>query len=76
MGYKNFNREFEIDEEKAAEFLGNAVDRIMTEEDIDTLVDAAVHDDRYYDPHDEERQKQADVDAADLCDAVCDLQGP
>ena len=39
MGYNNFNRGFEIDEEKAAEFLGNAVDRIMTEEDIDTLVD-------------------------------------
>ena len=39
MGYNNYNRGFEIDEEKAAEFLGNAVDRIMTEEDIDTLVD-------------------------------------
>ena len=39
MGYKNFNREFEIDEEKAAEFLENAVEKILTEEDIDTLVE-------------------------------------
>ena len=39
MGYKDYNRGFEIDEEKAAEFLGSAVDKIMTEEDIDTLVD-------------------------------------
>lgn len=39
MGYNNYNRGFEIDEEKAAEFLGMAVDKIMTEEDIDTLVD-------------------------------------
>ena len=39
MGYNNYNRGFEIDEEKAAEFLGSAVDKIMTEEDIDTLVD-------------------------------------
>ncbi len=39
MGYNNYNRGFEIDEEKAAEFLENAVDRIMTEEDIDTLVE-------------------------------------
>ena len=39
MGYNNYNRGFEIDEEKVAEFLGNAVDKIMTEEDIDTLVE-------------------------------------
>ena len=39
MGYKNFNHEFEIDEEKAAEFLENAVEKILTEEDIDTLVE-------------------------------------
>ena len=39
MGYKNFNREFEIEEEKAAEFLENAVEKILTEEDIDTLVE-------------------------------------
>ncbi len=39
MGYRNFNREFEIDEEKAAEFLQNAVEKITTEEDIDTLLD-------------------------------------
>ena len=39
MGYRNFNREFEIDEEKAAEFLENAVEKILTEEDIDTLVE-------------------------------------
>ena len=39
MGYNNYNRGFEIDEEKAAEFLQNAVDKIMTEEDIDTLVE-------------------------------------
>ena len=39
MGYNNYNRGFEIDEEKAAEFLENAVERIMTEEDIDTLVE-------------------------------------
>ena len=39
MGYNNYNRGFEIDEEKAAEFLENAVEKIMTEEDIDTLVE-------------------------------------
>ncbi len=39
MGYNNYNRGFEIDEEKSAEFLENAVEKIMTEEDIDTLVD-------------------------------------
>ena len=39
MGYRNFNREFEIDEEKAAEFLQNAVEKITTEEDIDTLLE-------------------------------------
>ena len=39
MGYNNYNRGFEIDEEKAAEFLQNAVEKITTEEDIDTLLD-------------------------------------
>ena len=39
MGYNNYNRGFEIDEEKAAEFLENAVEKILTEEDIDTLVE-------------------------------------
>ena len=39
MGYNNYNRGFEIDEEKAAEFLENAVEKITTEEDIDTLVE-------------------------------------
>ena len=41
MGYNNYNRGFEIDEEKAAEFLENAVAKITTEEDIDTLVELA-----------------------------------
>ena len=41
MGYNNYNRGFEIDEEKAAEFLENAVEKITTEEDIDTLVELA-----------------------------------
>ena len=31
MGYNNYNRGFEIDEEKAAEFLENAVEKITTE---------------------------------------------
>ncbi len=39
MGYNNYNRGFEIDEEKTAVFLENAVEKILTEEDIDTLVD-------------------------------------
>ena len=39
MGYNNYNRGFEIDEEKAAEFLQNAVEKITTEEDIDTLLE-------------------------------------
>ena len=39
MGYNNYNHGFEIDEEKAAEFLQNAVEKITTEEDIDTLLD-------------------------------------
>ena len=29
MGYNNYNRGFEIDEEKAAEFLENAVEKIL-----------------------------------------------
>ncbi len=37
MSYKNFNREFEIDDEKTAFYLENAVTKITTEEDIDTL---------------------------------------
>ncbi|MCQ2587707.1 MAG: DbpA RNA binding domain-containing protein [Treponema sp.] len=37
MGYYNNNRENEISEEKAADFLENALRRIETEEDIDTL---------------------------------------
>ena len=41
MSYNNYNRGFEIDEEKAAEFLENAVEKITTEEDIDTLVELA-----------------------------------
>ena len=39
MGYNNYNRGFEIDEEKTAEFLETAVEKITTEEDIDTLVE-------------------------------------
>ena len=39
MGYNNYNRGFEIDEEKAAEFLENAVEKITTEEDIDMFVE-------------------------------------
>ena len=39
MGYNNYNRGFEVDEEKAAEFLQGAVEKITTEEDIDTLLD-------------------------------------
>lgn len=38
MGY-NYNRDFEINEEKTAEFLQNAVEKIITEEDIDTLTE-------------------------------------
>ena len=41
MGYNNYNRGFEIDEEKTAEFLETAVEKITTEEDIDTLVELA-----------------------------------
>ena len=37
MGYRNFNREFEINEDKTASYLENAVTKITTEEDIDTL---------------------------------------
>ena len=39
MGYNNYNRGFEIDEEKTADFLVNAVEKITTEEDIDTLTE-------------------------------------
>lgn len=39
MGYNNYKREFEVDEEKAAELLENAVEKITTEEDIDTLAE-------------------------------------
>ncbi|MCQ2576056.1 MAG: DbpA RNA binding domain-containing protein [Treponema sp.] len=39
MGYNNYNRDFEIDEEKTAEFLQNAVEKITSEEDIDILTD-------------------------------------
>ena len=41
MAYNNYNRGFEIDEEKTAEFLETAVEKITTEEDIDTLVELA-----------------------------------
>lgn len=37
MGYYNKNRENEISEEKAADYLANALRRIETEEDIDVL---------------------------------------
>lgn len=37
MGY--YNRDFEINEEKTADFLTNAVSKITTEEDIDTLLE-------------------------------------
>ena len=39
MGYNNYRNDFQLNEEKAAEFLQNAVERITTEEDIDTLVE-------------------------------------
>mgnify|MGYP002623906273 CR=1 FL=1 len=39
MGYNNYKNDFQVNEEKASEFLQNAVERITTEEDIDTLVD-------------------------------------
>ena len=39
MGYNNYHREFEINEEKTADFLVNAVEKITTEEDIDTLTE-------------------------------------
>lgn len=39
MGYNNYRNEFKLDEEKASEFLQNAVEKITTEEDIDTLTD-------------------------------------
>ncbi len=39
MGYNNYNRGFEINEEKTADFLVNAVEKITTEEDIDTLTE-------------------------------------
>ena len=37
MGYNNYKNEFQLNEEKASEFLQNAVEKITTEEDIDTL---------------------------------------
>ncbi|MCQ2591810.1 MAG: DbpA RNA binding domain-containing protein [Treponema sp.] len=37
MGYNNYNRDFEINESKTADLLKNAVTKITTEEDIDTL---------------------------------------
>ena len=39
MGYNNYNRGYEINEEKTADFLANAVEKITTEEDIDTLTE-------------------------------------
>lgn len=39
MSYNKYNREFEINENKAAEFLNGAVEKINTEEDIDTLTE-------------------------------------
>lgn len=39
MGYNNYNRGFEINEDKTADLLVNAVEKITTEEDIDTLTD-------------------------------------
>lgn len=39
MGYNNYNRGFEINEEKTADLLVDAVEKITTEEDIDTLTE-------------------------------------
>ena len=39
MGYNNYNREFEVNDEKTAAFLEQAVRKITTEEDIDTLTE-------------------------------------
>ena len=39
MSYNRFSRDFEINESKIAEFLNNAVEKINTEEDIDTLTE-------------------------------------
>ena len=41
MAYNNYNRGFEINEEQTAEFLEASVEKITTEEDIDTLVELA-----------------------------------
>lgn len=39
MSYNNYKRDFEINEDKTADFLEQAVRKITTEEDIDTLTD-------------------------------------
>lgn len=39
MGYNNYNRDFEINEEKTASYLQEVVEKINTEEDIDTLTE-------------------------------------
>jgi len=39
MSYNKYSRDFEINESKIADFLNNAVERINTEEDIDTLTE-------------------------------------
>lgn len=39
MGYNNYNRGFEINEDKTADLLTSAVEKITTEEDIDTLTE-------------------------------------
>ncbi len=39
MSYNRYSRDFEINESKIADFLNNAVEKINTEEDIDTLTE-------------------------------------
>ncbi|MCR4734391.1 MAG: DbpA RNA binding domain-containing protein [Treponema sp.] len=39
MAYNNYRNDFQLNEEKASEFLQNAVEKITTEEDIDTLTE-------------------------------------
>lgn len=39
MGYNNYNREFEVNEDKTTDLLQNALSKITTEEDIDTLTE-------------------------------------
>lgn len=39
MGYNNYNREFEVNEEKTAQYLENALDKVLSEEDVDVLTD-------------------------------------